>query len=101
MLLYPLSACHWCKKDLVNLKVRKDQEREQGVYRCLVCDGCGNSESKNRVRRFINRDINGALNILECLIEWIYNKRRPAGLKRGESDMRSDSSQNLDSTDHG
>lgn len=52
------------------------------VHRCLVCEGCQCSESDKGVFRYVQRDINGALNILKCLEEWIKTRTRPLGLKR-------------------
>src|SRR5690606_25272527 len=66
--------CCDCFKELKHYKKR---------YRCLICeDGCLSSESGRGVLKFINRDINGAKNILNCLESWLKFQRRPEGLKR-------------------
>jgi hypothetical protein len=70
--------CHKCEKELKNLEKRDGKK----VHRCLVCEGCQCSESDKGVFRYVQRDINGALNILKCLEEWIKTRTRPVGLRR-------------------
>jgi hypothetical protein len=43
-----------------------------------------NSKEEEKVKFFIDRDINGAKNIIECLKEWLINNKRPEALKREE-----------------
>ena len=50
-------------------------------YRCLVCKECQIREGHIGVR-YVNRDINAALNICMCLRVWIENKTRPVHLRR-------------------
>lgn len=69
--------CNLCSKELEHFKK---------LYRCLVCEGCRSSESENEVRKFMNRDINGALNILKCFEMWINEQKRPVGLERANSE---------------
>ena len=45
------------------------------------------------VHRHINRDINGGLNIQECLYEWIHNKKRPESLERVDLSFNDKSAQ--------
>lgn len=77
--------CHYCKKEIQNVKIPSNcgKSGTKKLYRCLVCVGCQSSKSVNEIpKRYINRDRNGGMNILECMKEWIENKRRPDGLKR-------------------
>lgn len=69
--------CTWCEKELKNKSVGG-----RSIYRCRMCEGCLSRESKLEIRRFINRDINGAMNILKCLKGWITDKSRPRSLQR-------------------
>lgn len=72
--------CNWCDKELNNKSVGGNK-----IYRCLVCEGCLSQESKKEIRRFINRDINGGLNIRRCLKEWVTDRSRPSSLQRTKS----------------
>jgi len=45
-----------------------------------------NSKEEAKVNFFIDRDINGAKNIIECLKEWLINNKRPEALKREEKE---------------
>ena len=75
--------CYWCEKELENRRVGGKK-----LHRCLICEECHSSESgKNGVaRRFINRDINGALNIHRCIKNHLLGIKRPLYLSRGSSE---------------
>ena len=56
--------------------------QSQQVYRCLVRQDYTyvykGSESQTKNRRFMNRDLNAALNIRMLATEWINHRQRPA-----------------------
>ena len=83
--------CHKCGRELKN-----HYNGSSKIHRCLVCKGCLSLENKKGVQtRFINRDINGALNIQKCLKEWVNKQRRPECLQRACSKGEEGTSQAL------
>lgn len=73
--------CNKCKSKLSNL------EKGGGkIHRVLVCNECKSGSSDSKTSTFINRDINGSLNILEISKEWFFNKSRPTAFSRNQAD---------------
>ena len=72
--------CNQCKSKLSNFK--KDGEK---VHRVLVCNECKSGSSDSKTSTFINRDINGSLNILEISKQWILNQTRPIAFERNQT----------------
>lgn len=69
-----------CHEKLKNMKIEDENSKCKKIYRCLVCNECESSESKNRI--FVTRDLNSALNIRNLAEEWIFNKIRPSAFLR-------------------
>jgi hypothetical protein len=73
-------SCCLGHKELCHLKVKKD-DRNERVYRYLVCKECESSVSKRTV--FLTRDLNSALNIRNLAIAWLATKTRAPAFHRG------------------
>lgn len=66
--------CCKCHGKLCHLQVKKD-EKNKNVFRCLVCNGCASSESKQTI--FVTRDLNSANNIRQLALSWLNERKRP------------------------
>jgi hypothetical protein len=73
-------CCH-CHQELCHLKVKQDAKNKK-VFRCLVCNECVRSESKQPV--FVTRDLNSAKNILHLAKCWMKEQKRPSVFNRTE-----------------
>ena len=71
--------CYRCHEELCHLRVKKDNKSKK-VFRCLVCNGCASSESKQPV--FVTRDLNSAQNIRQLAIHWLNERTRPSVFAR-------------------
>ena len=75
--------CCNCFKELDYLQVKNrvgnDNQQRQQVYRCRVCPECTykGTENSPKNRRFVNRDLNAALNIRMLALRWITHRQRP------------------------
>ena len=78
--------CSKCGSKLENKKIGNKK-----IHRVLICKTCHHSKSVNGRDYFINRDVNGALNIFKCSKEWIFKQERPSCLKRKKSSSDDDS----------
>ncbi len=73
--------CCRCHDELCHLRVKQENETKK-VFRCLVCNGCASSESKQTV--FVTRDLNSAQNIRQLAIDWLNERKRPSVFNRTE-----------------
>jgi hypothetical protein len=73
-------CCH-CHHEMCHLKVKQETKNKK-VFRCLVCNECVSSESKQPV--FVTRDLNSAKNILHLANSWIKEQKRPSVFQRTE-----------------
>ena len=73
-------CCH-CHHELCHLRVKQETKNKK-VFRCLVCNKCVSSESKQPV--FVTRDLNSAKNILHLANSWIKEQKRPSVFQRTE-----------------
>ena len=71
------SVCFYNQKQLKNNKISG-----KSLHRCLVCEQCRSLKNGSEVRRFINRDIMGALNIRMLGEADLNNQMRPEAYKR-------------------
>ena len=71
--------CCRCNDELCHLRVKKDNKSKK-VFRCLVCNGCASSESKQPV--FVTRDLNSAKNIRQLALAWLNERTRPSVFTR-------------------
>uniref|UniRef100_A0A6C0CSH1 Transposase n=1 Tax=viral metagenome TaxID=1070528 RepID=A0A6C0CSH1_9ZZZZ len=73
--------CCRCHDELCHLRVKEDNINKK-VFRCLVCNGCASSESKQPV--FVTRDLNSAQNIRQLALDWLNERKRPSVFHRTE-----------------
>jgi hypothetical protein len=73
-------CCH-CHHELCHLKVKQETKNKK-VFRCLVCNECVSSESKQPV--FVTRDLNSAQNIRQLALDWLNERKRPSVFHRTE-----------------
>ena len=66
--------CCGCHKELCHLHVKQNNTTKK-LFRCLVCNECESSESKQPV--FVTRDLNSALNIRQLTCRSIVGLKRP------------------------
>ena len=66
--------CCGCHKELCHLRVKQNDTTKK-LFRCLVCNECESSESKQPV--FVTRDLNSALNIRHLTCRSIVGLKRP------------------------
>ena len=73
--------CCRCHDELCHLQVKQENKNKK-VFRCLVCNGCASSESKQPV--FVTRDLNSAQNIRQLALDWLNERKRPSVFRRTE-----------------
>lgn len=73
--------CCRCHDELCHLRVKQESQTKK-VFRCLVCNGCASSESKQTI--FVTRDLNSAQNIRQLAIDWLNGRKRPSVFNRTE-----------------
>ena len=66
--------CCGCHKELCHLRVKQNDTTKK-LFRCLVCNECESSESKQPV--FVTRNLNSALNIRHLTCRSIVGLKRP------------------------
>ena len=66
--------CCKCHGELCHLHIKKNEHNKK-VFRCLVCNGCASSESKQNI--FVTRDLNSANNIRQLAMNWLNEQKRP------------------------
>jgi hypothetical protein len=73
--------CYVNQARLENKTIIVDKKAKK-IHRCLVCNECCDSEKSCKIQRFINRDINGARNILAIGSSELANHGRPQAYTR-------------------
>lgn len=71
------SVCFYDHKSIDNRKIAG-----KSLHRCLVCDECCSLKNGSKIRRFMNRDILGSLNIRMLGKCDLNNEERPLAYKR-------------------
>ena len=79
--------CCNCSKELSHVKIEQGESKKK-LFRCLVCEECERSESKNK-RVFLTRDLNSALNIRRLACDWIHDQTRPVAFCRSATGLSS------------
>jgi len=85
---------NYTKEKAIHHKYKNEENELEESYKVITYDvkigksikGETNSKEEEKVKIFIDRDINGAKNIIECLKEWLINNKRPETLKREEKE---------------
>ena len=67
------------------MKIEQGESKKK-LFRCLVCEECERSESKNK-RVFLTRDLNSALNIRRLACDWINDQTRPVAFRRSATGL--------------
>ena len=82
--------CHWCNEGITEkfMKIKKEKNEEtkeiliNGLLRCQ-----NNDCLEGRYKRIFNRDLNGAINILEIATKIIKGIKRPQKFCRDKKEM--------------
>jgi len=85
---------NYTKEKAIHHKYKNEDNELEESYKVITYDvkieksikEKTNSKEEEKVKFFIDRDINGAKNIIECLKEWLINNKRPEALKREEKE---------------
>lgn len=81
---YTSMMCNRCHKKVKNhvVPLKNKPQKTRKTHRVLVCNECTGSKSTGIMRRYINRDRNAALNILNVFKAELNSEGRPEYLQK-------------------
>jgi hypothetical protein len=80
---YTSCTCYINQVPVENKVITTKDNKAKAIHRCLVCNECCSLRKQCKIRRYMNRDINGARNILTIGKSELANQGRPQAFVRG------------------